>query len=142
VIDPLTHEERSRIMSRVRSQDTKPEIVVRRQVHATGMRFRLHRRDLPGRPDLVLPRHRVAVFVNGCFCHGCPICDQGSRQPKGSADFWAEKPATNRARDATVTRQLEEARWRVVLIWECQARRPSHLERALVPVLELARRNR
>lgn len=138
-MDRLAPEERSRIMSRIRARDTKPELIVRRRLHAAGLRFRLHRRDLPGRPDLVFPRHRIALFVHGCFWHGCPICDRGRRQPASNTEFWAKKLAANRARDEAVGRQLEEAGWRVMTVWECQIRRSDDIDRALAPVLALAR---
>jgi DNA mismatch endonuclease (patch repair protein) len=104
-------------MSRVRSRDTAPELLVRRILHARGYRYRLHRRDLPGRPDIVLPRHRAAVFVNGCFWHGhgCSLF----RMPATRTDFWATKNAVNRARDAAARAELRAEGWRILDVWEC-----------------------
>ena len=107
-------------MSRVRSKHTAPEILVRRVLHARGYRYRLHRRDLPGRPDIVLPRHCAAVFVNGCFWHGhdCSLF----RMPATRPHFWAAKIEANRARDAAARRNLHEEGWRTLDIWECALR--------------------
>jgi len=113
---------RSRLMARVRSKNTGPEIAVRRALHARGLRYRLHREDLPGRPDLVFPRHSLVVFVHGCFWHGCATCDRGLRRPKSNMRFWEAKLASNRARDAKNLSVLEELGWRVATIWECTVR--------------------
>lgn len=115
------NEERRRLMARFKGKNTKPEILVRRALHAMGYRFRLHRRDLSGCPDIVLPRFRVAVMVHGCFWHqheGCCI----ARVPKTRSDFWREKFRRNKARDEKVARALHSAGWKVVTIWECQAK--------------------
>ena len=116
--DFLSPAERSERMSRIRSKDTSPEVALRRALHALGLRFRLHRRDLPGRPDIVLPRHRVVVFVHGCFWHrhaGCRI----STTPKSNTTFWTEKFERNVARDARSIELLEAQGWRVIVAWEC-----------------------
>ncbi len=105
-------------MSSIRAKDTKPEIVVRKLMHAEGFRFRLHRKDLPGRPDLVLPKYRAAVFVHGCFWHGHKNCDL-FRLPKSRTDFWQDKISANRARDERNRQRLQGAGWRVVEVWEC-----------------------
>lgn len=118
--DRLDPEARSRLMSRIRGKDTAPELAVRRALHAAGFRFRLHRRDLPGTPDLVLPKWRVAVFVHGCFWHGHG-CPQG-RLPKSREDYWHPKIAANRARDGRKAAELEAAGWRVFAVWECETR--------------------
>ena len=117
----MTPEERSALMSRIRGRDTKPELTIRRALHAIGFRFRLHRRDLPGRPDLVLPRHRAVILVHGCFWHnhGCQLC----RMPATNREFWAEKLEANRARDRRVVEALAELHWRVLTVWECSIRR-------------------
>ena len=96
--DTFTPQRRSEIMARIRSGDTTPEILVRRMLHRAGFRFRLHRRDLPGKPDLVLPRHRVAIFVNGCFWHCHPGCPEG-RRPKSNREYWDAKLDGNLGRD-------------------------------------------
>jgi DNA mismatch endonuclease (patch repair protein) len=105
------------MMARVRSANTAPELSVRRALHAAGYRFRLHRRDLPGRPDLVMPKHRMAVFVNGCFWHG-HSCPKG-RLPKTNEEFWRAKIGRNAARDAAADADLASLGWIVRTIWEC-----------------------
>lgn len=110
---------RSEMMSRVRSKDTGPEKRVRSLLHALGYRFRLHRRDLPGSPDIVLPARKVAIFVHGCFWHGHG-CKRAGRLPKTNADFWAKKLAANLARDARNRSALENLGWKVLVVWECE----------------------
>ena len=106
-------------MARVKATNTRPEIAVRRLVHRLGYRFRLHRRDLPGTPDLVLPKHRTVVFVHGCFWHQHD-CRRGRRQPASNQAYWSPKLARNVARDASAKSALERLGWRVLTIWECQ----------------------
>lgn len=113
-------------MSRVRGKDTTPEIRVRRAAHAMGLRFRLHRKDLPGRPDLVFSKHRVALFVHGCFWHRHPGCAKAST-PKSRTEFWQGKFDTNVARDSRVAKELEALGWRVLTIWECDTKNPTLL---------------
>ena len=112
---------RSHLMSRVRGKDTTPEMIVRRAAHALGFRFRLHRKDLPGRPDLVFPSRRKAVFVHGCFWHRHAGCRMAST-PKTRAEFWAGKFDRNVRRDAAAVETLEQAGWRVMIVWECETR--------------------
>lgn len=117
--DTMSPDERSRRMSLVRSVDTKPEMAVRRLVHGMGYRYRLHCRDLPGKPDLVFRSRRAVVFVHGCFWHrhnGCPL----ARLPKSKIEFWAAKLEGNRKRDTRKIAELEEAGWRVFVVWECE----------------------
>ena len=104
-------------MAAIRSKDTKPELYVRRLVHAAGYRYRLHRRDLPGRPDLAFPRFRLAVFVHGCFWHGHD-CKRGKR-PKTNTEFWEPKLEGNMIRDQRNVYSLEEDQWGVFTVWEC-----------------------
>lgn len=118
VVDAAT---RSRMMSGIRSQDTKPEIEVRRALHAAGFRFRLHRRELPGAPDVVLPGRRVAVFVHGCFWHMHKGC-RYSKIPSTRAAFWKAKLEGNSKRDRLAKRELLAAGWRVLVVWECAVR--------------------
>ncbi|KQP24791.1 hypothetical protein ASF27_11790 [Methylobacterium sp. Leaf102] len=120
MVDRLTVEQRRLNMSRVRSKGTSPEIAVRRILHSLGYRFRLHRRDLPGTPDIVLPRHRVAVFVHGCFWHGHQC--QLFRVPATRTKFWTTKIETNRRRDAIAKTSLISDGWRTMCIWECAVR--------------------
>lgn len=130
LVDRLTPERRSWLMSRVRGKDTWPEMRVRRAAHALGLRFRLHRKDLPGRPDLVFPKHRVALFVHGCFWHRHPGCAKAST-PKSRTDFWQDKFDMNVARDARVVAELEALGWRVVTVWECDTKDEETLLREL-----------
>ena len=129
MVDTLSPAERSERMSRIRGRDTKPEIWVRRALHAHGYRFRLHRRDLPGRPDIVLPKYGTVVFVQGCFWHA-HTCQKG-RIPGTRSAFWEAKFEGNKKRDARNARALRAAGWRVLTIWECELAKPSSRERAL-----------
>lgn len=110
---------RSEVMSRVHSKDTGPERAVRSLLHALGYRFRLHRKDLPGSPDIVLPGRKAIIFVHGCFWHGHD-CKRGSRTPKANADYWTRKLAGNVARDSRTRTELETLGWRVLVVWECE----------------------
>ncbi|HOX38615.1 MAG TPA: very short patch repair endonuclease [Candidatus Brocadiia bacterium] len=106
-------------MARVKGKNTKPEKVVRSLLHKMGYRFRLHVSSLPGNPDIVLPRHRKIVFVNGCFWHGHKKCRKGAL-PKSNPEFWAKKLAQNVKRDVRVRRQLRGNGWRILTLWECE----------------------
>ena len=110
---------RSEIMGRIRGKDTKPEILVRKKLHAAGFRFRLHRKDLPGRPDITLPKHKTVIFVHGCFWHGHEGC-KANRIPKTNGEFWSAKIARNRELDADNRAALEALGWKVVVVWECE----------------------
>lgn len=110
---------RSEVMSRVRSKDTGAERAVRSLLHALGYRFRLHRKDLPGSPDIVLPGRKAVIFVHGCFWHGHG-CKRGSRAPKTNADYWTKKLAGNVARDEKRQAELVGLGWRVLVVWECE----------------------
>lgn len=110
---------RSEIMSRVRSKNTSPEILVRSSFHKAGLRFRIHRKDLPGNPDIVFPSRRIALFVNGCFWHGHEGCKR-ARIPASRREYWEGKLRRNVARDAANYALLESAGWRVVVLWECE----------------------
>ena len=117
--DRLTKERRSWNMSRIRGKDTKPEMVVRSLLHRLGYRFRLHGKGLPGRPDIVLARHRVVVLVHGCFWHGHEGCKDFA-PPKTRTEWWLNKISGNKKNDAKTIAQLEETGWRVVIVWECE----------------------
>jgi DNA mismatch endonuclease (patch repair protein) len=119
VPDIVTPETRSRMMSGIRGRDTKPELAVRRYLHAQGFRYRLHQRDLPGRPDIVLPHHRTIVFVHGCFWHRHEGCRFAYR-PKSRQDFWEPKLDGNAARDTRDQQRLRDLGWRVEVVWECE----------------------
>ena len=112
---------RSAIMRAVKSRDTKPEMVVRSLAHRLGFRFRLHRRSLPGCPDLVFVARRKAIFVNGCFWHGHD-CKRGARMPKANAPYWRAKIAGNMRRDAEARAALAAAGWDALTVWECETR--------------------
>jgi DNA mismatch endonuclease, patch repair protein len=136
--DTVSKSERSRIMAAVKSKDTTPELVVRRLVHAMGYRYRLHVRSMPGNPDLVFPRLRKVINVNGCFwhLHGCARC----RIPSSRRRYWVAKLHRNAERDKQVRRTLRRAGWQVLVLWECQTR-PTTLARLrakLVRFLETA----
>jgi DNA mismatch endonuclease (patch repair protein) len=105
-------------MRAVRSKNTKPEMILRRLLHARGYRYRLHRKDLPGSPDLAFPGRRKAIFVHGCFWHGHD-CKRGARQPKTNADYWTGKIARNRARDDQAQAALRAMGWECLTVWEC-----------------------
>jgi DNA mismatch endonuclease (patch repair protein) len=119
--DVFTPAERSRVMRAVKSRDTTPELVVRRLVHALGWRFRLHRRDLPGSPDLVLPRLGKAIFVHGCFWHR-HRCPAGQSTPASRRKYWLDKFRRNVERDSSNLRRLRRLGWKVLVVWECQTK--------------------
>lgn len=120
-------------MSRIGAKDTRPEVLVRSLLHRLGYRFRLHGRDLPGTPDIVLPRRGAVVLVNGCFWHG-HACKR-TRMPKSRTEYWGPKIEANRRRDARKRRQLASLGWRVVVVWECELRVPDKLERKLMRLI-------
>lgn len=131
-MDVFTKEKRSEVMSRIRSKNTKPEIIVRSLLHTLGYRFRIHRCDLPGMPDIVLPRYKSVIFVHGCFWHGhndsmCPIF----RIPKTNSAYWKKKILYNMCRDNKDIRMLGEMGWKVLIIWECELRDLSNLRERL-----------
>lgn len=120
-MDTLTASQRSALMSKIRSGNTKPELVVRTTLHRLGFRFRLHRKDLPGRPDIVLPKHRKVIFVHGCFWHG-HTCKLASK-PKTNSLYWSNKIQLNKERDSRNRIALELQGWVVLELWECEIRR-------------------
>lgn len=125
-MDILTTDHRSRVMSRIKGKNTQPEMVVRRLIHAMGYRFRLHRQDLPGSPDVVLPGRKKAIFVHGCFWHRHTGCKY-AYVPKSNVDFWMKKFDANVRRDNSTMAALESLNWDVLIVWECQTRDPQHL---------------
>ena len=124
--DRISHEHRSWNMSRIRGSNTKPEVIVRSLLHRMGYRFRLHRADLPGKPDIVLPKHRTVILVHGCFWHRHRGC-RYAYTPKSRKAFWSRKFEKNIVRDRSVRRRLRRAGWHVITIWECQTRDLDHL---------------
>lgn len=131
--DIVTPEVRSRMMAGIRGKDTKPELVLRRGLHAAGFRFRLHVRDLPGKPDMVFPKWRAVLFAHGCFWHGhdCHLF----RMPSSRREFWEAKIARNRMVDAASSSALQESGWRTAIVWECALK-----GRARLPIGEVIAR--
>ena len=132
--DVLTPEQRSRNMAAIKSKDTKPEIIVRHIVHSMGYRYRLHRKDLPGKPDLVFPRFGKVIFVHGCYWH-MHNCRFGKVVPKTNAKFWKNKRESNKIRDKKNRRDLKKIAWEVMTIWECQLRNLTALEKRILAFL-------
>jgi len=122
--DRISREKRSWNMSRIRSKNTKPEILLRKTLHGMGLRYRLHDRKLPGAPDLVLPKYRAVIFVHGCFWHrhGCKL----TTTPSTQEDFWQAKFRANIERDRKNVRELETRGWRVLIVWECELLKPEN----------------
>lgn len=121
MVDVVAPEVRSRMMASIRGRDTRPEIVVRRHLHALGFRYRLHQKDMPGTPDIVLPKYRAAIFVHGCFWHGHPGC-RFATVPATRTQFWKSKISANQMRDSAAAFMLLESGWRVATVWECALR--------------------
>lgn len=132
--DVFDAEKRSAVMRRVKGKDTTPELAVRRALTRLGARYRLHRKDLPGSPDIVMPGRRLALFVHGCFWHGHD-CARGARVPKQNRDYWTAKVARNVTRDARSRETLQAAGWRVETIWECELKDAASLEARLKTLL-------
>jgi DNA mismatch endonuclease, patch repair protein len=132
VFDPA---KRSAVMARIKSRDTKPELLLRRLLTSLGARYRLHCKDLPGSPDVAMPGRRLAIFVHGCFWHGHD-CPRGSRVPKANRDYWLAKVDRNRARDARNLADLTAAGWRVETVWECQMKDQGALRERLAQLLQ------
>ncbi|MFC3632211.1 very short patch repair endonuclease [Paracoccus angustae] len=134
--DFLTPEKRSALMSRVRGKNTKPEMIVRRALHAMGVRYRLHAKELPGKPDIVMRPRRAAIFVHGCFWHSHPGCRR-CRIPSSNSEFWAAKLERNRNRDLEALAKLEHDGWRVLVMWECEIKPGERLDDALTQFLSI-----
>lgn len=128
-MDTVSKAQRSRNMALVRTRDTTPELIVRKIIHAEGFRFRLHRADLPGKPDIVLPKHHAVVFVHGCFwhAHGC----RRGAAPSSNTEFWERKRQANVQRDQRQRSQLQAMGWRVLVVWECETRDRETLRASL-----------
>ena len=135
--DIVDSKRRSEMMAGIRGCDTAPELTVRRIAHRMGLRFRLHRKDLPGCPDLVFPKHRLVVFVHGCFWHRHRGC-RYAYTPKSRVTFWSEKFAANVARDARQEAALRTLGWRVLIIWECETRLKAAVEHRLSALIQSA----
>jgi DNA mismatch endonuclease (patch repair protein) len=133
-MDRLTPAHRSWNMSKIKSANTQPERLVRSLLHSMGFRFRLHRKDLPGKPDIVLPKYRTAIYVNGCFWHRHPNCKY-AYSPKSRVAFWERKFSENVERDRKNQTALRKLSWRVITVWECESRSPERLTRRLQRLL-------
>jgi DNA mismatch endonuclease (patch repair protein) len=131
VVDNLTPAERSRMMSKIKGTNTKPELAVRSYLHRRGLRFRLHGKDLPGKPDLVFPKYNAVVFVHGCFWHRHPGC-RYTYDPKSRVEFWSEKFRQNVGRDARNEALLRDMGWRVFIVWECEAANTEKLDELIL----------
>ncbi len=121
-------------MSRIKNRDTKPEIRVRSFLHSAGFRFRLHRKDLPGKPDIVLPKYKTVIFIHGCYWHRHPGC-KNATTPKTRTDFWEDKFRDNVARDKRNIKDLKDLGWKVIVIWECETESYEKMQIALSPFL-------
>lgn len=135
MIDTVTPEKRSQMMRGIRGRDTRPELLVRSIAHRLGLRFRLHYRSLPGRPDLAFPKHKLAVFVQGCFWHRhqCAL----AASPKTHVEFWQDKFAENVARDAKNHKLIRESGWVVLEVWECETKNPDLVRQLLEEAIRL-----
>lgn len=136
--DKFDIKKRSNIMSRVHSSNTTPEILVRKLLFHMGYRFRLHRSDLPGNPDIVLTKYNTVIFVNGCFWHGCPTCKHAKIRPQTNSEYWNRKLDKNINRDKKNKKELEELGWHVLVVWECETKKRNlpDLELKLVNFLQ------
>ncbi|OHB44581.1 MAG: very short patch repair endonuclease [Planctomycetes bacterium GWC2_45_44] len=134
-MDVHSQQQRSFNMSKIRDKNTKPEMIVRSIVHRMGFRFSLHNKKLPGKPDIVLSRHKKIIFVHGCFWH-IHNCKYGKVKPATNADFWTNKRQGNAARDKENIRKLKQLGWRVLVIWECQIRKPEKAVNSIKRFLE------
>lgn len=130
-----TAEDRSRIMRAVKSRNTRPEMTVRRMVHGMGYRYRLHREDLPGKPDMVFPSRRKVIFIHGCFWHG-HACARGARIPKTNREYWMKKIERNRNRDHKACSALKAKDWGSLSIWECELKDLDKVQQRIVNFLD------
>lgn len=134
-MDVFSQRKRSQIMSRIGGKDTKPELAVRSLLHNLGYRFRLHRNDLPGKPDIVLPKHKKVVFIHGCFWHGHADCPR-SKRPTTNTKFWHEKLDKNIQRDKLSIDNLKELGWTVLVVWTCEVNSALKLKNKLLSFLK------
>ena len=133
-MDTISKEHRSWNMSRIKGKNTKPEIVVRKLLHSIGYRFRLHRKDLPGKPDIVLPKYKTVIFVNGCFWHRHEGCKYSSN-PKTNVSYWEKKFAARKIRDIKIYEELKKNGWKVIIIWECEIGYEESIKKILENIL-------
>ncbi|WP_447903554.1 very short patch repair endonuclease [Pseudomonas serbica] len=135
--DIVSPEHRSKIMSMIKGKNTRPEMVVRSVCHEMGLRYRLHRKDLPGKPDMVFPKYRLCLFVHGCFWHRHPGCKY-AYTPKSRLDFWLPKLAKNAERDTDAQQTLRALGWRVAIIWECHTKNREQLRTEIRKIFGLS----
>ena len=135
--DTVTPEHRSKIMSMIKGKNTKPEMIVRSVCHQMGLRYRLHRKDLPGKPDLVFPKHRLCIFVHGCFWHRHPDCKY-AYTPKSRLDFWLPKLMKNVERDLNAQQALLNLGWKAIIIWECHTKNREFLRAEIQKAFSLS----
>jgi len=133
--DHLSHEARSKHMGRIRQKNTKPELLVRQYLYSLGYRYRLHRIDLPGSPDIVLPKYKLAIFVHGCFWHHHPGCKR-AKIPKSRKEWWSKKFKNNQMRDARAIKSLKDMGWKVKVVWECETNDFQSISNALGTIIE------
>lgn len=133
-MDFVTKDKRSKIMASIRGKDTKPEIIVRRALHEMGYRFRIHKKELPGKPDICLPKYRLVIFVHGCFWHHHTKCKDG-RIPESNTTFWQGKIERNMSRDKENQSALKKIGWKTAVIWECDAKNPGKLQKRIESLL-------
>ncbi|WP_280641795.1 very short patch repair endonuclease [Anaeroarcus burkinensis] len=135
-MDKFSVEKRSKIMARIRSHNTKPELIVRSMLHKAGFRFRVNKKTLPGKPDIVLAKYKTVIFVHGCFWHSHPGCRRASL-PQTNTEFWKEKLEKNKLRDEKEVEELKELGWSVVIVWTCQLKdKNSLMEKLLLKLKE------
>lgn len=133
--DTMTPEQRHNCMAAIKGKDTKPEMIVRKYLFSRGLRFRIQVRKLPGNPDIVLPKYKTVIFVDGCFWHGHKGCKY-FRIPRSNTEFWQRKISRNIARDARAGQELESLGWRVIRVWECEIKRVAEREEYLQHLYE------
>lgn len=133
-MDKFSKEKRSEIMRQVKSRNTKPEKIVRSLIHSMGFRFRLHKKDLPGKPDMVFPSKRKVVFVHGCFWHG-HNCKRGKNRPRSNMEYWGNKIKSIKKRDRDNIKNLKKLGWDVLVIWECQIKNTKNITEWIVDFL-------
>ncbi|MFP4546918.1 MAG: very short patch repair endonuclease [Fidelibacterota bacterium] len=129
-MDVFSKDKRSEIMSNISDSNTKPEIIVRSILHKMGYRFRLHKKNLPGKPDIVLPKHRKIIFVHGCFWHSHENCRR-SKRPSTNTKFWSKKLDSNKKRDKKILKQLKDIGWKVLIVWTCEINKIENLKNKL-----------
>ncbi|RUS48859.1 very short patch repair endonuclease [Cohnella sp. AR92] len=140
MVDTLTTEQRSKMMSKIKAKNTMPEMTVRKYLHSKGFRYRLHDKKLPGKPDIILPKYKTAIFIHGCFWHAHEGCKY-YRPPKSNTEYWMKKIEGNVLRDQKKQGALQDMGWKVIVVWECELKRDA-TERCSVLVEQIADSNK